>query len=111
MSIRRHVSIHLTPYAPGVERAAMHDRARWISHWSKAPAWVMQDLCERLQVGADKLTARPGPEGTDDIEILGPSAAAPGAAAVCLALVNYGLDLAEISGALAGLAQGRRAAA
>jgi hypothetical protein len=107
---RRHVSIHLTSYAPDVERVAMHDPARWISHWSKSPAWVMQNLCERLQVAADAVSVRPGPDGTDDIEILGPSAAAPGAP-VCLALVNYGLEVAEIAGALAGLAQGRRAAA
>jgi hypothetical protein len=103
---RRHVSIHLTPYAPGVGAAPVHAPERQVQHWSKTPAWILQDLAARLEVGADQLVAR---AHADDLEILGPSPHAAGP--VVLALVSYGLDLDEVAGALAGLAQGRRVAA
>lgn len=103
---RRHVSIHLTPFAPGVGAVPVHDPARQVQHWSKTPAWILQDLAGRLELTPDRLSTR---AHADDIEILGPSPHAHGP--VVLALVSYGLTLDEVAGALAGLAQGRRVAA
>jgi len=105
---RRHVSIHLTPYAPRCEKVGIGDQRRWCAYWSVTPAQAVGELCLRLGVSPGALTCRDGPAGTDDIEILGPVADQGGR--VLLALVEHGLTTAEIQTALEGL-RARKAAA
>lgn len=105
MSNRRHVSIHLTPYAPGVGEAAIGDRARWIAQWSVTPELAMAHLCHRLKVEPMGVTAL---EHGLDIEIR--ARVAGEAQPVVVAIIAYGLDLAEILAALAQISTARAAA-
>jgi hypothetical protein len=104
---KRHVSIHLTPFAPGVGEAAIGDNRRWLVMWTVTPAMALAHLCHRLQVEPWALTVA---VAGDDLELHGPSAEASGGSAV-LALVAYGLDAGEVRAALDQLAQARRKSA
>ncbi len=95
---RRHVSISLTPWAPGVEGAAIGDRRRWIAMWSVTPAQALADLCLRLERSAQAVYFR---AAHDDIEILGRVAGE--ADPVVLALVGYGLSVSDLDEARAQL--------
>jgi hypothetical protein len=103
---RRHVSIHLTPYAPSVGAEAIGDRVRWMTMWRVTPAQAIAELCNRVQTLPGRLKVR---SHAEDIEILGPSA--HGAGDVLLALVKHGLTVEEVASVLEGLANGRRVAA
>lgn len=106
-SAKRHVSIHLTPFAPGVGAAAIGDKRRWMTFWSVAPARAMAELCHRLRVEPHDLVLAVAP---DAIELTGPSPAIDGARAP-IALITYGLELGEIREALSTITAARQKAA
>lgn len=110
---KRHVSIGLTPWAPGCGAAAIGDRRRWITMWSVTPGQAVGALCARLRRSADQLTARAALEPIGDaagpeVEILGDVPGEPDK--VVLAIVAYGLTLDELSTALAPRGSARAAA-
>jgi hypothetical protein len=45
---KRHVSIHLAPWAPDVDPFRLADDRRWIHHWSVTPARSLAALLDRL---------------------------------------------------------------
>ncbi|CAN5889440.1 hypothetical protein BH11PSE1_BH11PSE1_10550 [soil metagenome] len=111
--MKRHVSIGLTPWAPGCGAAAIGERRRWITMWSVTPAQALGALCGRLRREAVQLTVRaalaPIGEGADpEVEILGDVPGEPDK--VVLAIVAYGLTLDELSAALDPRAAARAAA-
>lgn len=111
--MKRHVSIGLTPWAPGCGAAAIGDRRRWITMWSVTPTQAVGELCGRLRREARQLTARAanapiGDGQAPEVEILGDFPGEP--APVLLAIIAYGLTLDEITAALDPRAAQRTAA-
>jgi hypothetical protein len=103
---RRHISLHLTPWAPGVGAQAIGDKRRWIAMWSVTPAQAAASLAQRLERSPGALFAQ---ARHDDVEILGRVPGEP--APVVLALAAFGLTADELMAAFAGLTQAQRIAA
>lgn len=110
---KHHVSIGLTPWAPGCGAAAIGDRRRWITMWSVTPGQAIGALCARLRREASQLTARIAVEPIGDgvepeVEILGDVPGEP--EKVVLAIIAYGLTLDQLTAALDPRAAARAAA-
>ncbi len=100
-ALTRHVSVHLTPFAPGVAAAAIGERRRWMALWGVTPTQALDALADRLDRRPPALTPRLGPDGELEICAFVDGGLQP------LALVPDGLTLDEARQALGDLKQGR----
>lgn len=103
---KRHVAVHLAPWAPDVDPFRLADNRRWLHYWSVDPVTALRELLDRLGRSPGAVGIRQTPLG--DIAI---AAKVPGDAYAetaeevrPLAFVYAGLTEAELKAAREQLA-------
>jgi len=98
---KRDVTFHLTPYAPGLEKAAVNDRQRGLTVSNRRPGQALFALLDRLGLDADLVELAE----MDNGEIAVHARRRP---AHVYAFVWSGLSIAEATAAHEGLIQHQR---
>ena len=75
-STQRVIRVHLTPFAPGMEKVGTADPRRWKTFWNRDLAPVVRALLKRLQIVPADLTVSSQVNGDVDLEIAPPPALA-----------------------------------
>lgn len=66
---QRYVAVHLSPFAPGLEKAGVSDPRRWREFWGRHPEAVVRSVLKRLCRDPGEVQVRTAANG--DVELVG----------------------------------------